>query len=242
MHSIAQLIADTSHRPWAMPSGKWLYYQEWNNALFLHWEVPYEWLAALVPSALKLDAFEGKYYVSLVPFTMQNIRPRLLPAVPIISDFHEINLRTYVELEGKKGVYFLSIEAQKLLSAMIAKKLSGLPYEKAHIIRSEGKYISSYLPKNFSLSIDFEIGEKITEKTRLDAWLTERYCLYLDKKKDLYRFEIHHSAWQLKKINLKHLQLHYKIGKLTLDAQNVQLAHYSEGVKVIAWKRQKIIS
>ncbi len=241
MNPSSLLLSDTAHRPWPMPTGQWLYYQEWNDALFLHWEVPFEWLSALVPSAFPLDSFEGKYYVSLVPFTMQRIRPRLLPALPLISDFHEINLRTYIEKDGKKGVYFLNIEAQKFFSALIAKTLSGLPYEKASITRSKGKYTSSNLAKNSSLEINFEIGEKITDKTALDAWLTERYCLYLNKGRHLYRYEIHHKAWQLQKITLQHLQLHYAIGKLTLDADNLQLAHYSKGVEVIAWKRQKIL-
>ncbi len=240
MNPIDLLLSETAHRPWAMPTDPWLYYQEWNEALFLHWEVPQEWLSVLVPPTLPLDTFEGKYYVSLVPFTMQRIRPRLLPAVPLVSDFHEINLRTYIIKEGKQGVYFINIEAQKLFSAMIAKGLSGLPYEKATIKRSKGSYLASNPVKKFSLAIDFEIGKEITTKTALDAWLTERYCLYLNKGKQLYRYEIHHKAWQLQEINLQHLQLHYKIGKLTLDANSLQLAHYSKGVEVIAWKRQKI--
>lgn len=72
----------------------------------------------LVPSKLKIDTFDGNAYVSLVAFTMEKIRPRYLPAIKFISCFDEINLRTYIDNDNKKGVYFLNIEAGKLLSSL----------------------------------------------------------------------------------------------------------------------------
>ena len=141
--AIHDILAVTRHRPFNLPAGKWQYYQEWNNALFLHWKVPAATLRHLVPERLEIDTFHGESYVSLVAFTMENIRPRYLPAVKFISCFDEINLRTYVRHNGKAGVYFLNIEAGKYLSAVIARGLSGLPYEKAQISRQTNHYYST---------------------------------------------------------------------------------------------------
>jgi len=116
-----EILRFVNHRPWELPKGNWAYYQEWNEAVFLHIKVPYEALRPCVPERLTIDRFEGDCYVSVVAFTMERIQTKYLPALSFISDFHEINVRTYVTLGNKKGVYFLSIEAQKRLSAWISK-------------------------------------------------------------------------------------------------------------------------
>lgn len=239
MTEIDNILSETKHRPFDFPADKWTYYQEWNNALFLHWKVPFEALRKLVPEALKLDTFEGEAYISLVAFTMQKIRPRNLPAVRFISDFDEINVRTYIDNDNKKGVYFLNIEAEKQLSVFIAKNLSGLPYGKSNIQRTNNKYQSKNSLKDFYLDAEFDVKEPATEKKALDNWLTERYCLYLDKDNAFYRYDIHHKEWEIKNVELKQLNLNYKIGNISLSNET-DLVHYSEGVKVLAWKRAKI--
>lgn len=240
MNMIDEILKDVAHRPFEMPQGNWIYYQEWNRALFLHWTVPFELLRNCVPSQLKLDAFEGNCYISLVAFTMEKIRPRFLPSIGFISDFDEINVRTYIDNDGKKGVYFLNIEAGKTISAYIAKAISELPYEKANITRSEKSYYSNNSKKGFKLSSEFEIKEIVTSKTELDLWLTERYCLYLDQENELFRYDIHHKEWEIKKVDIKSLYVDYKIGELDLNNRQPTLTHYSEGIKVVAWKRKKL--
>ena len=239
MDFIQNILTTTEHREYPYPNQPWRYYQEWNKALFLHWEVPYEILREMVPRNLNIDTFNGKAYVSIVPFTMENIRPKFLPAVGFISNFHEINVRTYVEHQGKKGVYFLNIEAEKYLSALISKQLSGLPYEKAEIHRTDSKYTSTNSKKNYSLDADFSIGQLITNKTELELWLTERYCLYLTKNNDVYRYDIHHKEWELNEVKMNQLDVNCRIRNLILNNQNY-FAHYSKGIKVIAWNKLKI--
>ncbi len=170
---------------------------------------------------------------------MEKIRHRYLPSIRFISDFAEINIRTYIDIAGRKGVYTLNIEAEKTLSTFVARMVSGLPYEKANIGRTGQKFISTNAKKNFRLNAEFEILNKIEKKTALDQWLTERYGLYLDIDHELYRYDIHHKEWELKKISLNKLNLKYHIGDIKLT-ELPNLSHYSNGVKVIAWKRQKI--
>lgn len=239
MSEIQQILSKTAHRPFEMPKGNWVYYQEWNRVIFLHWEVPYDVLRKLVPADLDLDNFDGKYYVSVVPFTMEKIRPKYLPSVSFISDFDEINIRTYVEKNGKKGVYFLNIEAGKWLSAFISKSLSGLPYEKSDIQRTDNQYISKNNRKDFHLNIDFQVSETLTQKTNLDLWLTERYCLFLDLGKNLYCYDIHHEEWEVKQLIIKNLEIKYTIGDCVLT-HSPTLSHYSNGIKVVSWKREKL--
>jgi uncharacterized protein YqjF (DUF2071 family) len=240
MIDISDILCDTSHRPFALPVGQWKYYQEWNNALFLHWIIPLDLLRKYIPDELHIDSYEGNYYISLVAFTMQKIRPKYLPSVKFISDFHEINLRTYIDNENKKGVYFLSIEAEKHLSAFVARRLSGLPYEKSTIKRGVKTYKSKNPTNHFVLDAEFEVKEKLPDKSGLDKWLTERYCLYLDLNKKIFRYDIHHKEWELKNVVIKNLQLDYKIGDFNLSDRPPDLAHYSHGVKVLTWDRLKV--
>jgi len=240
MTDISIILSYTSHRPYELPAGQWKYYQEWNNALFLHWAIPFETLRKYVPEQFHIDSYDGKYYISLVAFTMQKIRPRNLPAVKFISDFHEINLRTYIDNGDKKGVYFLNIEAQKHLSTFVAKNLSGLPYEKSVIKRTGNTYSSKNRIREFVLEAAFEVGEKLTFKSGLDKWLTERYCLYLDKDGRSFRYDIHHKEWELKHVAIKDLNLNYRIGDINLLGKTPDLTHYSDGVKVVAWKRHEL--
>lgn len=60
---------------------------------------------------------------------MRNIRPRGLPSVPFISNFLELNLRTYAYNEqGVPGVWFYTLEANRLLAVLVARKFFHLPY------------------------------------------------------------------------------------------------------------------
>jgi uncharacterized protein len=238
--NINEILSTIGHRPFALPTGQWKYYQEWNNVLFFHWTIPVDILQKCVPEKYIIDTFNGKCYVSVVAFTMQKIRPRYLPSISLISDFNEINLRTYIENNSKKGVYFLNIESGKLISNFIARSLSGLPYEKADIKRTKKKYTSTNLKKGIYLDAEFEIKDEIEHKTELDKWLTERYCLYFDKGNRYYRYDIHHKEWKLKKIEIRQLKLNYRISDMNLSGRQPTLTHYSDGVKVLAWKRHEM--
>lgn len=243
MTKIDNIIHDISHRPWTLPNGQWNYYQEWNNVLFLHWKVPEDELLQLIPSGVMIDKFNGETWVSLVAFTMEKIRPRMLPSVSTISDFHEVNVRTYLIRDNKPGVYFLTIEAEKLVSTFVAKYLSGLPYEKTLINRQQQDITQKYFSKNerkgFTLDASFTVGQKVMVKSEIDRWLTERYCLYLNKNNQVYRYEIHHKPWELYQVEISNLITNYKIGEIFLN-RKPDLTHYSDGVKVVAWKRENI--
>ncbi len=236
--SIKDLIDTTDHRPWEMPAGPWKFYQEWNDAIFLHWQVDFDLLSELVHPDLEIDLFEGTPWVSLIAFKMEKIRPKNFPAIRAISNFHEINLRTYVKYKGKSGVHFLSIEGGKKLSCKIARIISELPYCFSHISRKTGSLISYNNELGDSLKIEYSVGATIERKEDIDLWLTERYALFQHTKKHINTFEIHHIEWPIHSLNLGQIEMNYpRLNGLLLELPDRK--HYSTGVQVISWSKQK---
>lgn len=240
MTGIDDIISDISHRPYPLPEGQWKYYQEWNQVLFFHWAVPFEVLRKCVPERLQVDEFDGNCYVSLVAFKMQKLRPGFLPALSLVSDFEEINLRTYIDNDNKKGVYFLSIEAGKALSTFLARAISGLPYIKSVIERTDKMIGSTNSRTGLHFATAFSVKQELEHKKELDKWLTERYCLYLDKGDRFYRYDIHHKEWGLRSVEVSRLELNYKAGDFELSGRQPDLTHYSDGIKVVAWGREEL--
>ena len=116
----------------ARPAGRPAMFQQWRDLLFLHWEYPAATIQATLPEGLHLDTFAGKAYLGVIPFFMRNVRPRFLPGLPRLSNFMELNVRTYVHDEaGVPGVWFYSLDANQPLAVKIARRFFHLPYEHA---------------------------------------------------------------------------------------------------------------
>lgn len=235
---LSDILRETRHRPWAMPGYSWMYYQEWNDAVFLHWGVEPGLLKPFVPNALDLDLFEGKAWVSLVAFTMEKIRPAFLPHFPPVSNFDEINIRTYVRFRDKPGVYFLSIEGSKRSSCLVARSLSSLPYRYSEMNRGSGRFRSENTEFTDRLDLQYTIGNQLSGKTALDLWLTERYALFQDSNTAINAFEIHHIEWPVKQLILTESTIHYPRFS-SLVGRPPDLTYYSPGVQVIAWNKEQ---
>lgn len=111
-------------------------HQRWEDLLFLHWAWEAAEIQATLPPGLWVDTWEGRAWLGVVPFKMAGVRPRGLPAVPGISDFLELNLRTYVyDAQGRPGVWFYSLECASRLAVTLARSLFGLPYVHARMER-----------------------------------------------------------------------------------------------------------
>src|SRR3954447_13810134 len=54
------ILAETSHRPWPLPTTPWVMTQTWHELLFAHWPVNEQELSGLVPPGLPLDLYEGR--------------------------------------------------------------------------------------------------------------------------------------------------------------------------------------
>ncbi|MHB1700444.1 MAG: YqjF family protein [Acidobacteriaceae bacterium] len=104
--------------------------QRWNDLLFAHWPVPAAELAYLLPAGLQVDTFDGWAWVGVVPFWMDRVQLRGLPAIPGASRFPELNLRTYVRSQSTRvpGVYFFSLDAANPVAVAVARARFHLPY------------------------------------------------------------------------------------------------------------------
>lgn len=237
--TIKEILSNNEHRPWVLPKERWKYYQEWNDTLFLHWKVDIKELRKFVPDDIEIDLYNGEAWISLVAFEMEKVRPRFLPAFSSISNFHEINIRTYVKKNNKTGVYFLSIEGGNRASCKIAKAFSGLPYRYSKMNRQDALYYSENKEFDDKIFIKYSIGETLEKKTLLDKWLTERYALFQDTKTSINEFEIHHIEWPIKKLDIKEIEIKYTRFKTLLNKHPDSL-HYSPGVQVIAWDKMRV--
>src|SRR5271154_2737716 len=104
-------LAQTAHRPWPLPAGPWVMAQSWHDLLFAHWPVEAAVLRPLLPPALQIDTFGQQAWLAVVPFRMTGVRLRGTPALPWLSAFPELNVRTYVTTDGKPGGWFFSLDA-----------------------------------------------------------------------------------------------------------------------------------
>ena len=198
---------DVAHRPWPLPRRPWVMAQRWSDLLFAHWPVSIETLRALVPPALTLDRYEQTAWVSIAPFYISHLRARALPPFPVVSEFPELNLRTYVTLGGKPGVFFFSLDAGSALAVAAARTFYHLPYFRSVMsvrAASDGslEYRSRRIDKgpgaDFVARYSANGPVSRSEPGSLDHWLTERYCLYaVDSAHRVYRAEIHHRLWPL---------------------------------------------
>ena len=231
------------------PAGWPIMRQNWGKLLFMHWPVPAEALRPLLPERLSLDTFEGQAWIGVVPFTMWGVRPVCVPSLPYFSAFHELNVRTYVHLDGVPGVWFLSLDAANVAAVRAARALVHLPYFDARIeLRQRGDEIDYVLQRTHrsappaEFSATWRIGDPLpeAEPETLTFFLTERYCLYAARREKLYRMRIFHSPWPLRRASL----LSYRstmIESHGLPAPATEPAlHYAEAIAVDIWPLRRM--
>lgn len=238
MYNMELLLSNVQHRPWPLPKAPWRFYQEWNKAVFLHWQVTRDALRPLVPLEFELDEMDDNCWVSIVAFSMAEVRPRYFPAWAPVSDFHELNIRTYVKRNGKSGVYFLSIEAEKPLATFLCRAISGMPYRRSTMTRSKGVFQSEN-KSGSRFMVVFKPGEKIVQKSALDLWLTERYCVLQEMGGGPAIYEIHHAEWPVRDLEVELLDIDYP-GLNPFFEKAPNKMHYSPGVDVLAWPRSRM--
>jgi uncharacterized protein YqjF (DUF2071 family) len=239
----AAILDEVAHRPWRMPDGPWLMTQTWLDLLFAHWPVAPAHLEGKVPPEFPLDLFDGRAWVGIVPFQMTNVAPRGVPSLPWISEFPELNVRTYVRVSDRPGVYFFSLDAGSSVAVQVARSLLNLPYYAASMRvqpTSTGVEYASQRTDDQSAVLTGSYGPTgsvlVAQPDSLEYFLTERYCLYnLDHRGRPYRLEIHHPPWQLQPAEA-HLTRNTMaaVNGLTLPAEP-PLLHFAKRQDMVGW-------
>lgn len=201
-----QILEAVAHRPWPLPKDPWVARQTWRELMFVHWPVARDVLRQRVPAFLEIDTFDGEAWLGITPFRVTDSTARGVPAMPWISTYNELNVRTYVIYEGIPGVYFFSLDADSTLAVAGATTLYHLPYYLAQMQMDEDRnYINFTSRRTNASDVEFQasygpVGPSFEPRPQtLEHWLTERYCLYtVDSKNRAYRVEIHHLPWQIR--------------------------------------------
>jgi hypothetical protein len=240
-------LQQTDHRPWPMLTTPWIMTQVWHNLLFAHWPLAPETLRRVIPPQLEVDTFEGMGYLAVVPFGMSDVYPRYTFAVPGLSNFLELNVRTYVRVGNKPGVYFFSLDAAQPMAVALARVWYQLPYYNArmkmaledadwrryHSLRTHAGSPHAELVTRYRPSSPVYFAERGS----LEHWLTERYCLYTLARGQVYRGEIHHAPWPLQRAEAQ-----FRVNTMTLppglplpNPRHPPLLHFVRRIETVEW-------
>lgn len=223
--------------------------QSWLDLLFAHWALAPSALESRVPEPLELDTFEDRAWIGITPFIVSGLRLAPTPPVPYLSKFPEINVRTYVSLDGKPGIYFFSLDAASRFAVSTARRLYRLPYfladmsadrsdgpveyastrvdERGHAARFEGRYGPTGRPAT-------------ARRGSLEYFLSERYCLYtLDEGGEPLRAEIHHPPWPLQAAEAE-IAVNTMAPRGIELPQEPPLLHFAGRQDVLLWRTTRV--
>lgn len=175
--------------------------QRWDDLFFLHWEFAAEAIQSRLPAGLTVDTFEGKAHLGVVGFRMNAVRLLGLPALPWLSYFNELNVRTYVrDAAGEPGVWFFSLDCDRAPAVVIARAGFGLPYE--HAAMSFGPGLAQTCRRQGEQETaryawSAVSSPQIAAPGSLEFHLAERYSFFSERGGRLVRGQVHHAPYQL---------------------------------------------
>lgn len=222
----------------------------WRHLLFMHWPVPVDEIRPLVPEPFEIDTFEGAAWVGLVPFTMEDVSPVVLPRMPWrgVTDFHECNVRTYVRHQGEPGVYFFSLDATSRLGVWGARSFFHLPYKFARMgLERVGDEITYSVDRTdaprATMRCRWRAGDSLppSQPGERSHFLTERYQLFTTNKRgEPRRCRISHKPWPLREAELLALddELVAAAGINLPDAEPV--LHHADVLEVRAGRLERL--
>ena len=208
-------------------------FQRWRLLTFLHWRYDPELIRGLLPTQVTLDTFDGAAWVGLTPFLLTGLRPPFLPALPWMSTFPETNVRTYVRgPDGERGIWFFTLEAQRLAAVMGARLLYRLPYRWARmrvrlsVSRVEYKSTRKWPGACAETDIAVQPGNPMRPGD-FDNFLTARFRLYTMAGKRLALAQIEHEPWPLHHAQVLHLKQNVIEKSGVAQPADEPIVHYS---------------
>jgi uncharacterized protein YqjF (DUF2071 family) len=223
--------------------------QTWRELLFAHWALEPAAVRRVVPPQLPLDLRDGSAWVGVTPFRVTGLRAHGLPPIPGTASFLEINVRTYVVVNGRPGIYFFSLDASNRAAVFAARRGYRLPYFRADIgVERVGPAVSYSSTRRSGdgppASFEAEYGASGPRLPVVDGslerWLAERYCLYtLGERGQVLRGDIHHHPWPLQPAQAE-IEINRMGEQVGLDLGGDPLLHYSARQDTILWALQPI--
>ena len=226
----------------------------WRELLFLHWQFEPQRVQNLLPAGLQVDTFDGRAYVGLVPFRMEQVRPNWIPDLGRFGQFYEtfaeLNVRTYVMHNGVPGVWFFSLDAASALRhnrrarSGLACLISKRAYEPKPRAMAQFRFGANvcgrrqnprFVAPNIVRTAPF-FGHK---PAHWKISLVERYILYSARYSRIYRGRVHHAPYPLQNAQL--LNLRESCLGAAGFARPDEAPHvlYSPGVDVSVWPLER---
>ena len=226
------------------PQAPMVMYHTWRDLLFLHWSYEPAEIQRTLPEGLSVDTFEGRAYVGIVPFYMREVRPRFVPALPPISNFLELNVRTYAyDREGTPGVWFYSLDANQRLAVKTARLFFGLPYFHAWMAAEKDRQtgeVRYYCRRREAGSLPGSYFQyrgtgpaRQAEPGSLEFFLIERYVLFSKYAGKIVKGQVHHLPYPVQDAEAATWDDHlFTLDGLTRPGRPPDAVHYSAGVRV----------
>jgi len=213
----------------------------WSQLTFVHWQYDVDEVQRLLPAGLTVQPFNGTAWVGLVPFVL-GVRLPGLAAVPWMSRFPETNVRTYVtDRHGKAGIWFFSLDADRLAAVVTARATYRLPYFWSTMKVEQAGTTLTYTskrrwpaPAGAETRIGIEIGDRIpsADLTELDHFLTARWTLFSQHRHGLSYADAHHVPWPLQRATVTELTDGLVAASGLSAPTGEPLVHYSPDVEV----------
>jgi uncharacterized protein len=210
------------------------------DAVLAHWEVAPAAVVPHLPPGIRPDTWEGRAYVGLVGVRMVGVRPPGLPTLPHLGTFAQVNVRVYgVDPDGRRGVVFCSLDAARLVPALVGRA-GGLAYRWSAVRSVREGDVLGYAVRRRALragagrtgrpvggSLVVRTGAPV-EPTPLDDFLTARWGLFVARGGRTWHCPLDHSPWLLGSASV-----------VTVDAGLVRSAGFVVGETPdgLAWSR-----
>jgi hypothetical protein len=145
---------------------------------------------------------------------MRDVRPRFVPPVSMLSDFLELNVRTYVyDTLGRPGIYFYSLDCNQPIAVEAARRLLHLRYEHATIAAAAGadgwvdfevQRVGTVLKSHFRYRAFGPVAEALEDS--LDFFLVERYRLFAMRadSERMKTIRVCHAPYKIRAAELTH--------------------------------------
>jgi uncharacterized protein len=184
--------------------------QQWRDLAYVHWRYDPAVVQALLPAGLEVDTFDGSAWVGLIPFSMRRIGLPHGPAVPCLGSFAEVNVRTYVRHKDAPGVWFFSLDVDRLIPAAVARLTYRLPYCWGRTSHERvGDTLTTVVRRRWpdpvaDSHLIVEMGEPVAAN-ELDLFLTARWGLYSRTRRGVRYAAVDHEPWPLRTGAISHL-------------------------------------
>lgn len=213
--------------------------QGWKDLAYIHWRYDPAVVQALLPEGLLADTYDGSAWVGLIPFSMRGIGLPKLPGIPYLGSFPEVNVRTYVTCNGVPGVWFFSLDVNRLLPAVVARTTYRLPYcwgrasntLKNDVLTTE---VRRWWPRGTAtLALKIRIGGKIEQPNELQDFLSARWRLFsLAGRKKLRSAPVSHEPWMLFAAEIEHIEDSLVVAAGLPQPEGTPHVMFSPGVSV----------